>query len=81
MPRESFPAVRMRVRGHSKPEDQIKPLTVKIKRAAKLLDVSDHSVRRYVDKGILEADHVGGFVLIKYSSIEKLLGLNDEAAR
>jgi hypothetical protein len=45
-----------------------------------MLDVCERSVRRYADKGLLESVHVGGLRLIKYASIEKLLGLDDQEA-
>jgi hypothetical protein len=57
-----------------------KPLAVKRRHAAKLLNVCTRSIFRYVDKGLLESVDVHGLKLIKYSSIEKLLGLNEEAA-
>jgi hypothetical protein len=53
---------------------------VKRRRAAELLDVSTRTIARYVDKGLLETVNLGGLEQIKYASIEKLLGLNTEAA-
>jgi hypothetical protein len=59
--------------------DQTKPVAVKIKRAAKLLDLCERSVRRHADNGLLESFYIGGSRLITYASIEKLLGQNEAA--
>jgi len=65
-----------------KPEDQVKPLALKIKQTAKLLNVCERTVRRHANDGLLESVYVGGLRLITYRSIEKLLGLdNPEAAQ
>jgi hypothetical protein len=50
-----------------------KPLAVKTRRAAKLLDVCEKSIRNYVQRGLLDSADVGGLKLITYSSIERLL--------
>ena len=52
--------------------DETKPLGVKIKRAAKLLDLCERSIRRHADNGVLESIYIGGSRLISMDSIEKL---------
>jgi excisionase family DNA binding protein len=70
-------AVKTRRGANSKPDPQ--PLAVKTRRAAKLLDVSERSIRNYVERGLLDAIDVGGLRLIRYSSIERLLGQKEVA--
>ena len=44
--------------------DETKPLGVKIKRAAKLLDLCERSIRRHADNGVLKSIYIGGSRLI-----------------
>jgi excisionase family DNA binding protein len=57
-----------------------KPKAVKLKTASKLLDVCTKTTRRYIKDGKLRGVRVGGLNLVVYDSIEKLLGIEQEAA-
>jgi len=47
-----------------------KPLTVTVRRAGELLDVSRATIYRAIAAGNLETIHIGGRVLVIYASLE-----------
>jgi hypothetical protein len=51
---------------------QTKPLAVRVRRAALLLDVCERTVRRLADKEVLDDFYVGSARMITMASIEKL---------
>jgi phage antirepressor YoqD-like protein len=53
--------------------DDTIPLVVRIRRAAKLLDLSERSIRQFLYDGKLDSVYVGGTRLVTYASIERLL--------
>jgi excisionase family DNA binding protein len=59
----------------------IEPLTVRVERAAALLDCGISSIKALISSGELESIRIGGMRLIRYQSLKKLVNDGGSAAQ